>query len=260
LPSWPLSPAAAARRRRKWGCTTRSTSPSLEFAGAEAVSPDDLKRIVFTRTSSCRLPFLVPLCKLTPTQLFRDRRRTTPAALGEDITKLRVYYWQRGFRDAQVDTVLVPAKRGMAVAFRIVEGEPTRIGTLDVSQRAPVLTPKELEGAVVLKPGAPLDLVALDSTLARLRTAVWNKGYGDVRIDTAVPRPDASHVVPVRIDVDPQWITRVGRVEFDGNHVMSDATLRRGVLLQPGTLYTRDAVLESQRRLFQSPGSRAPSS
>jgi outer membrane protein insertion porin family/translocation and assembly module TamA len=35
---------------------------------------------------------------------------------------------------------------------------------------------------------------------------------------------------------------------------MSDETLRRGVLLQPGTLYTRDAVLESQRRLFQSPG------
>jgi outer membrane protein assembly factor BamA len=46
----------------------------------------------------------------------------------------------------------------------------------------------------------------------------------------------------------------VARVEFDGNRVMSDATLRRGVVLQPGTLYTRDAVLESQRRLFQSPG------
>ncbi|PYP79365.1 MAG: hypothetical protein DMD35_08590 [Gemmatimonadetes bacterium] len=227
---------------------------SLEFAGAKAVSTDDLKRIVFTRTSSCRLPFLVPLCKLTPTQLFRDRRRTTPAALGEDITKLRVYYWQRGYRDAQVDTVLVPAKRGMAVAFRIVEGEPTRVGTLDVSQRTRVLTPEELAGAVVLRSGDPLDLVALDSTLARLRTAVWNKGYGDVHIDTAVPRPDPSKVVPVRIDVDPRWITRVGRVEFNGNSVMSDATLRRGVLLQPGTLYTRDAVLESQRRLFQSPG------
>jgi outer membrane protein insertion porin family/translocation and assembly module TamA len=227
---------------------------SLEFAGAEAVSPDDLKRIVFTRTSSCRLPFLVPICRLTPSQVFTDRRRTTPAALGEDITKLRVYYWQRGFRDAQIDTVLTPAKRGMAVAFRIVEGEPTRVGTLDVSQRAPVLTPEELSGAVVLKAGAPLDLVALDSTLARIRTAVWNKGYGDVQIDTTVPRPDASHTVPVKIDVDPKWITRVGHVEFDGNEVMSDATLRRGVLLQPGTLYTRDAVLESQRRLFQSPG------
>jgi outer membrane protein insertion porin family/translocation and assembly module TamA len=227
---------------------------SLEFAGAKAVSTDDLKRVVFTRTSSCRLPFLVPLCKLTPTQVFTDRRRTTPAALGEDITKLRVYYWQRGFRDAQVDTVLVPAKRGTAVAFRIVEGEPTRVGTLDVSQRAPVLSPDELTHAVVLKSGAPLDLVALDSTLARLREAVWNKGYGDVSIDTTVPRPDASHVVPGKIDVDPRWITRVGRVEFEGNRVMSDEALRRGVLLKPGTLYTRDAVLESQRRLFQSPG------
>jgi outer membrane protein insertion porin family len=227
---------------------------SLAFPGAKEVETDDLKRVIFTRTSSCRLVFIAPLCKLTPSQLFTDRRRTTPAALGEDITKLRVYYWLRGFREAQVDTVLVPAKRGMAVAFRIVEGEPTRIGTLDVTQRAPVLSPDELAHAVVLHAGEPLDLVALDTTLARLRAAVWNKGYGDVRVDTTVPRPDASHVVPVRIDVDPRWITRVARVEFDGNRVMSDATLRRGVVLQPGTLYTRDAVLESQRRLFQSPG------
>ena len=142
----------------------------------------------------------------------------------------------------------------MAVEFRIVEGEPTRVGTLDVTQHAQVLTSEEIDDAVVLRTGDPLSLVALDTTLARLRAAVWNKGYGDARIDTTVPRPDATHAVPVRIDIDPRWITRVGRVEFDGNQALSDATLRRGVVLQPGTLYTRDAVLESQRRLFQLPG------
>ena len=226
---------------------------SLEFAGAQAVSPDDLKLIVFTRGSSCRLVLIAPLCKLSRSQLFIDRRRTTPAALGEDITKLRVYYWQRGFRDAQVDTVLIPARHGMAVAFRIVEGEPTRIGTLDIVQRTPVLSARELTAAAVVRAGGPLDLIALDTTLNRLRDAAWNKGYGDVRVDTIVPRPDASHVVPVRIDVDPRWITRVGRVQFEGNRVLSDATLRRGVMLQPGRLYTRDAVLESQRRLFEQP-------
>jgi len=219
---------------------------SLEFAGASAVSTDDLKRIVFTRTSSCRLVLIKPLCKLSRSQLFIDRRRTTPAALGEDITKLRVYYWQRGFREAQVDTVLVPVKHGAAVTFRIVEGEPTRIGTLDIAQHAPVLSARELTAAVVVRAGAPLDLIALDTTLNRLRDAVWNKGYGDVRVDTTVPRPDASRNVPVRIDVDPRWITRVGRVEFEGNRSLSDATLRRGVMLRPGTLYTRDAVLESR--------------
>ena len=244
---------AASAHRPAVGLHDSIDVASLEFAGAQAVTPAELKLVVFTRTSSCRLILLAVLCKVSRSQLFIDRRRTTPAALGEDITKLRVYYWRRGFRDAQVDTVLTPARHGMNVAFRIVEGEPTRIGTLDVAQRTPVLNDRELSDAVVVHAGEPLDLIALDTTLARLRDAVWNKGYGDVRVDTTVPRPDASHVVPVRIDVDPKYLTRVGEVNFEGNRVLSDATLRRGVMLQPGTLYTRDAVIESQRHLLQQP-------
>jgi len=226
---------------------------SLTFDGAKTVSPSDLKLVIFTRTSSCRLVFFAPICKLTPNLLFTDRRRTTREALGDDITNLRVYYWRRGYREAQVDTVLTPAKRGVAVTFRIVEGEATRVGTLTVTQRAPVLSATELEDAVALREGEPLSLVALDSTLARLKAAVWNHGYGDVRIDTIVPPPDASHVVPVTIVIDPRWITRVGDVRFEGNSVLGDATLRRALLLRPGDLYTRDAVLESERWLFQSP-------
>ena len=64
---------------------------SLEFAGAHEVTPAELKLVVFTRTSSCRLVLIAPLCKLSRSQLFIDRRRTTPAALGEDITKLPMY-------------------------------------------------------------------------------------------------------------------------------------------------------------------------
>lgn len=226
---------------------------TVTFAGASAVGADDLKLIVFTRGSPCRLPFLIPVCKLTPSQLFTDRRRTTSAALGEDITALRVYYWRRGFREAQVDTQLVRVKRGYDVAFHIVEGEPTRVSALEVTQSLPVLSPTELAESVALRQGDPLSLIALDSTLARLRAAVWNKGYGDVRIDTTMPRADVSRQVPVRIAIAPGPATRIGRIEFQGNHYLSSAVLQRGLLLQPGALYTRDAVLESQKRLLQSP-------
>lgn len=226
---------------------------TLTFPGALSVSVTDLKLVVFTRASPCRLPFLIPVCKLTPSQFFTDRRRTTSAALGEDITALRVYYWRRGFRETRVDTLLVPVARGFDIAFRIVEGEPTRIRQLDITQRQPVLSQVELARAVVVHDGEPLSLIALDTTLAHLRIAAWNKGYGNVRIDTTVPRPDAAHGVPVRIVIDPGPITRVGRVDFQGNHYLSGATLQRGVLLTPGTLYTHDAVLESQKRLLQSP-------
>ena len=244
-------PARSARAVRP--ATDSLDVTALTFDGARAVSTADLRSVIFTRTSSCRLILLAPVCKLTSNLLFTDRRRTTLAALGEDITALRVYYWRRGYREAQVDTALTPTRRGVAVTFRIVEGEPTRVSTLVVTQRAPVLTAAELAHAMVLREGEPLNLLALDTLLTRLRDAVWNHGYGDARIDTTVPRPDELRRVPIRVAIDPRYLTRVGSVAFDGNTVLSDETLRRGVLLRPGSLYTRDAVLETERRLFESP-------
>jgi outer membrane protein insertion porin family len=226
---------------------------SLAFDGALAISEADLKAVIFTRSSACRLMLLYPICRATPNLLFTDRRRTTRAALGDDITSLRVYYFRRGYRDARVDTALVTVTRGVAVTFRITEGSAIRIASLSVTQRKPVITPDEMRHAVVLHEGDPLSLVALDTTLRRLRNAAWNHGYGDARIDTSVTRPDASGLVLVRIVVDPRYLTRVGEVEFEGNRALSDATLRRALLLRPGGLYTRNAVLESEQRLFQSP-------
>lgn len=226
---------------------------SLTFDGAREVSPSDLKRVIFTRTSSCRLILIAPLCALSPQLLFIDRRRTTPEALGEDITRLRVYYWRRGFREAAVDTVLEPTKRGVAVTFRIVEGEPTRLTSLTIDQRRPVLSAHELGRAVAVQEGDPLSLVALDTTLDRLRVAVWNHGYGDASIDTSVTPLGSPHEMALRITIDPRYLTRVGSVHFEGNEALGDATLRRGVVLTPGSLYTHDAVVESERRLFESP-------
>jgi len=226
---------------------------SLTFDGAHEVSASDLKRVIFTRTSSCRLILIAPLCALSPQLLFIDRRRTTPEALGDDITKLRVYYWRRGFREATVDTALTPTKRGVAVTFRISEGEPTRIASLTIAQRAPVLSARELSRAVAVREGDPLSLVALDTTLDRLHVAIWNHGYGDARIDTTVTPLGDPHAMALRIEIEPRYITRVGSVQFEGNKSLSDATLRRAVVLGPGALYTHDAVLESERRLFKSP-------
>jgi outer membrane protein assembly factor BamA len=247
--------ARAQSARPRLGLHDSMTVSTVTFPGAVDVSASDLRGVIFTRPSPCRLVLVLPACKLFPTnQLFIDRRRTTPAALGEDITALRVYYWRRGFRDATVDTIVTRAKHGWVdVAFRVDEGAPTRVASLTVTQRLPVLTPAELANALVLRAGEPLSLIALDTVVARLHDATWNHGYGDVRVDTSVPRPDAARLVPIRIDIDPRYVTRVGGVRFEGNHSLSDATLRRGLMLQPGALYTRDAVLESERRLFESP-------
>ena len=146
-----------------------------------------------------------------------------------------------------------PTKRGVAVTFRINEGEPTRIASLTINQGESILSKHELARAVAVQEGDPMNLVALDTTLDRLHVAIWNHGYGDASIDTSVTPLGDAHALALRITIEPRYLTRVGSVQFEGNHSLSDATLRRAVVLKPGVLYTHDAVLESQRRLFESP-------
>src|SRR5258707_5972203 len=165
------------------------TVTTLPFPGAEHVSPDDLRRLLFPRGSNCRLPFLIPLCKVSPSQLFTDRRRTTSAALGDDILKLRVYFWRRGYREAQIDTVLMPEPRGMAVAFHVVEGPPTKLSALIVQQRAPGLSEYELASLVELKESGAFDLVAAHSTPPHPETTDLDQGDADVRHHTGPAPP-----------------------------------------------------------------------
>src|SRR5260221_10178043 len=73
------------------------TVTTLTFPGAEHVSPDDLRRLLFTPGSHCPLPLLIPLCKGSPSPLFTDRRRPTSPAVGDDILQLRVFLWRRGY-------------------------------------------------------------------------------------------------------------------------------------------------------------------
>lgn len=248
-----LATPLAAQNRAGLGAHDSLLVATLSFPGVTHVPTADLRRLVFTRASTCRLPFLLPLCSITPSQLVVDRRRTTPAALGQDIVKLRVYLWQRGFRDARVDTVLTAARRGWNVAFVVAEGPATVVGRIDVEQTRPVLSRAQIARALVLHEGDPLDLVALDTSFSRLRAAMWNEGYADARVDTTLAPPDSEHRVTLRITLDPRYPTRVGRVEFEGNLRLPDATLRRAVTLRPGMPFTRDAVLASQRLLFRSP-------
>src|SRR5665647_1579597 len=80
--------ARAQRTAPKRDLHDSITVTTLTFPGATHVSTDDLKPLIFTRASPCRLPFLIPVCKLTPSQLFTDRRRTLRDAQRRDTCRL----------------------------------------------------------------------------------------------------------------------------------------------------------------------------
>ena len=128
------------------------------------------------------------------------------------MLRIRVFYWIRGFRQATVDTTV--AERGsdeVAVTFKIVEGAPTLVRDVHIRQLDSVLTTAQIKRVVELKTGEPFNLIELDSTVARLRTVLQDRGYADARVDTATAVDTAAQQGEATITVTPRWLVHVGR-------------------------------------------------
>jgi len=216
----------------------RTTAPEIEhvdFRGVRAVPMAQVQRAVVTRASSS----------------FR-KHHLEPGQLERDVASLHDFYWRHGFREVAVDTTVRPSGRGVAVAFDVNEGPLTVVDSIDVQQATPALDSTTVHRALRLRPGAPLDLSALDSTLAALRNALWDSGYADAALTPNVFADARTHRAKVRIDVNPRWRTRVASIEIEGNRQMSRDAVRSALTLRPGGLYRRPDVTESLRHLYES--------
>ena len=216
----------------------RTTGPEIErvdLLGVRSVPEKQVRRVVATRASS-----------------LGRKRHLEPGALARDVASLREFYWRHGFREVAVDTLVRPSRGGVAVTFDVREGSPTVVDSVVVQQEAPALDTTTIQRALRLRRGVPLDLSALDSTLAALRSALWDAGYADATLVPNVFVEPQAHRAKVRIDVNPRWRTRVASIEIEGNRRLSDDALRSALVLRPGGLYRRPDVLESLRHLYES--------
>jgi len=225
----------------------------LDWTGVESVSKDDLEESIETEKTRCRSLLLAPFCLISNWSLFKERHYLDRTELRRDMLRIRVFYWKRGWRDAQVDTVVTPKKGGVRVEFRVTEGPPTRVSSIRVERPGEVLTDNDVRNAMKLRAGAPLNLIALDSSIAFLKSALWDKGYGDAdaRVDTIVV-DTAAKSASIRASVDPKWSTTIGQISISGNERVSERTIRNSLTLREGRLYKRHEIVTSQRNLYES--------
>jgi outer membrane protein assembly factor BamA len=81
---------------------------------------------------------------------------------------------------------------------------------------------------------------------------MWQRGYADAIVDTAVSVNDSSRRAAVALRVFPNWPTTVGSIQVLGNQRVATQTVLNMLLLRPGHPFNRDDVLESQRTLYSS--------
>ena len=225
----------------------------VKWAGVESVSKDDLQESIETEETRCRSLLLKPFCLFSNWSLFKERHYLDRTELRRDLLRIRVFYWKRGWRDAQVDTAITPRKGGVRVEFKVTEGPPTRISSIRLERPAEIVTDNEVRDVMKVRAGDPLNLIALDSSVVFLEAKLWDKGYGDAdaRVDTIVI-DTAAKAASIRASVDPKWPTVIGQISISGNERVSERTIRNSLTLEEGRPYKRNELVTSQRNLYES--------
>jgi outer membrane protein insertion porin family len=219
-----------------------------------AVKEADLLQNIYTTASYCNSFILKPFCWISKSKYFFTRKYLDHKELERDVLRIRVFYWKRGYREAEVDTAVVPRGRNqVGVTFSIKEGSPTIVADVIVNQPTPpLLSQKEINRRVLLGKDGPLNLIRLDSSRVFLQSTLFDKGYADAEVDTAVAVDTASRTAVVSFTLDPKYLTTVEDILIDGNEGVSDKTIGKSLTFRVGDIFRRSEILRSQRALYES--------
>ncbi|MBI1940866.1 MAG: hypothetical protein HYS33_05085 [Acidobacteria bacterium] len=185
--------------------------------------------------------------------------------LQADLERLRSLYFSRGYFDARVGIGRVDVAKGKAtVTIEVDSGRRYRVGEVMVvgAQRAQEISmerrgelPTERLCECLFEERQASEKRGELGFGARLRLSNFSKlarateqGKQEALY---LPREPAEPWVTLKAEIETGPVFRVGRIEFQGHHKVSDSTYRRAMVLREGELLDRGKLRRSLARLNQ---------
>ncbi len=213
---------------------------SLKFEGVESVDGGQLRDALVTKKGSW-LPW--------GRKRYFDRR-----AFEADLQRIQAFYRDRGFPDARVtsfDVNLNEKQDEVDLTINISEGEPVivkeiRLEGFDV---VPSGDRDTLRRELPLQPERPFDRQLAVAARERAVNVLRDRGfpYAEVELVHEEAGPHQA-VVGLRAVAGP--IAYFGPIEIGGQSSVGEYVIRRQLTYEPGELFTRAAMRESQRKLY----------
>jgi outer membrane protein assembly factor BamA len=226
----------------------------LELNGVpDNLDVEDLKASIATTATQCRTTILFLVCKFGNARWAEYRHYLDHKELARDVLRARVWFYKHGYREAQVDTTVTPLnEKSVAVKFDMVAGPPTLVTTVAVDYDTTLLSRRRVRRLTLLKTGAPLDLFDIDSTRVGFQNELWEEGYADALVDTSSVVDPVARTASVQFRLVPNHRTVVGPIVITGTDKVAPSTVLHTLAFQPGDVYRRSDLLESQRGLYES--------
>jgi len=218
----------------------------LSFEGNHAIDDYSLSTAIATTNSSA----FATKWYLRWIPWLGEKRYFNELEFRRDVVRLLLLYRQSGYMNAVVDTVVGRAARDVYVTFRIYEGDPVRLTTLDVLGVDSILDVPALKRALPLQVGDPFNRALFQASADTIVGRLKNRGYpyADVLksydVDAAALRAVAS------LEGVPGRRMRVGEVVITGAGQVDTTSVRRMLSVRPGDWFRQDQLYVTQRDLY----------
>ena len=225
--------------------TDRPELVDLRFEGNRAFPDDSLRRAIVNRQTDCRVPVILCAIGLD----LKRRSYIQPRELLRDALRLQVYYFERGYREARVDTAVAEVGEGVELTFGIEEGRPVRVDSVEVFTFDEIADSSMIRD-LPLRPGDPLSVILLEATRDTLESRFRNNGhaFADVLVNYDVPA--GQYTAQVLFDLATGPSARFGPVVVQGVEELDSVSVRRMLPFGTGQIYRANQILEGQRNLY----------
>jgi outer membrane protein insertion porin family/translocation and assembly module TamA len=220
----------------------------LEFEGNHSIDALSLEAAISTTKSSwfARTPVIRGLG-------LGEKRRLNEREFRIDVARIRLFYQLSGFLNARVDTVVVRTDRDAYITFKISEGEPVRVRSLEIAGIDSLVDRAEVVRDLPLRVGMPYNRYRLLASADTVQLRLWNRGYptasvllGNRAVDTVARTAELELVVDLGLP------TRIGSIRVEGNREVDSSFVRRLLATRSGRLFRYDELYRSQLSLYQS--------
>jgi outer membrane protein insertion porin family len=189
-----------------------------------------------------------------------------PSLVEENAEKLRLYYQDEGYYNAQVLPLIKETKREVRVIYQIKEGDKVRIDKVTFVGNEKIGTKKIMKvmstkkyiplWSWVMKTGT-YKVVDLSQDIERIKGLYYNNGYiqvsvGEPKVESSADKKSLSITIPIH--EGDQF--RYGTIDVSGNKVFSAKELMDKVKSKPGEIMNRDLMKDDVVALTDMYGSK----
>jgi outer membrane protein insertion porin family len=172
-----------------------------------------------------------------------------------DTSEVKYLYIREGFLNVKITEryEVVPKDSSAVVIITVVEGSRFLIGraALHINDSLPFASDLSHEMRH-LETGKPVDPIAMNELFFNLKTVFANNGYPYASVSQTLDSSAGAGKSVINITAAEGPLTRFGRLNIKDSTLRyySPYLVRREIAFNEGEVYSRKAIVESQRRLY----------